>query len=232
MTEVIGADDRAAARQRGAEALRSGGLVVAPSDTVYAVLADAFVMEATERLFQARGADRSAPLPVLVRSPRQLAGLVSEVGEPAERLMAAFWPGPLTLVFAAGAGLAWDLGETRGTVAVRMPAEELLHELVAEIGPLACTAASRVGEPPARTIAEARAALGDEVVLYIDGGQRAGVVSTIVDVSRGGAEVLRAGALSADDVFAAVTGTVGWGRPTGRSAPEPADEEAAGPGGD
>ena len=221
MTETIAAGDAGPARQRGAEVLRGGGLVVAPTDTCYGVLADAFQMDATQRLLDARGATRRRPLPVFVRNPRQLSGLVQHQSEQAERLMAAFWPGGLTLIFAVNPGLAWDLGDMHGTVAVRMPDEPLLHELIAETGPLAGTAASTVGAPSPRTVEQARELLGERVELYIDGGERPGTRSTIVDVSRGGAEVLRAGVVTADEVFAAATGALDWGNPT-----EPAEGDA------
>jgi L-threonylcarbamoyladenylate synthase len=202
-------------REEALAVLRAGGLVVAPTDTVYGVLADAFAPDATQRALLARGGDRSAPLTVLIRNPRQIIGLTEDrTSEAAERLIAAFWPGPLTLVFRAGEALGWDLGDTHGTVALRMPADELLHELIAEIGPLACTGANRRGEPAATTVAAARQALGDAVGLYLDGGVREGQRSTVVDVSRGGAEVLRIGAVSADEVVAVATGAVGWGNPT------------------
>ena len=213
VTEIIPADDTALVRQRAAAQLTEGELIVAPTDTAYAVFADAFQMDATQRLLDARSQPRSRPLPVIVRSPRQLAGLVKEQTEQAERLVAAFWPGPLTLIFRANEGLAWDLGDMHGAVAVRMPDEPMLYELVAEVGPLAFTAASTMGAPAPTTVEGARDLLGDRVALYIDGGPRPGGRSTIVDVSRGGAEVLRAGAVSSDEVFAAATGAIDWGNP-------------------
>lgn len=215
MSETIPGDDPEQARERGGAELAAGGLVVAPTDTVYALLADAFQMDATQRLLAARNAPRNHPLPVVVRNPRQLAGLVKKPSEQAERLMAAFWPGSLTLVFRANDSLAWDLGDADGTVAVRMPDEPLLYELVAEVGPLACTAAAVVGEPAPTSVEAARGSLGGAVGVYIDAGARPGGRSTIVDVSRGGAEVLRVGGVSADQVFAAATGALDWGDPTG-----------------
>jgi L-threonylcarbamoyladenylate synthase len=215
VAEVLSLDEMPAARDRAAQVLRAGELVVAPTDTVYGVLADAFAPDATQRLFAARRGARSSPLTVLIRNPRQVVGLTDGLGEQAERLMASFWPGPLTLVCTAARSLGWDLGDTRGTVALRMPAEELLHELIAEVGPLASSGACRAGQPPATTVDGAVAALGDTVSLFLDGGPRPGGTSTVVDVSRGGAEVLRVGAISANAVVDAATGAVGWGGPTG-----------------
>jgi L-threonylcarbamoyladenylate synthase len=237
VTETIAADDLEHVRARAGAVLAEGGLVVGPTDTAYGVFADAFQMDATQRVFAVRNADPSRPLPVIVRNPRQLAGLVKTQSEQAERLMAAFWPGALTLVFPANEVLAWDLGVARNTVAIRMPDEPLLLELIAEVGPLACTAATTVGAPPPRTVEEARAALADGVDLYVDGGERPGTRSTIVDVSRGGAEVLRVGTVSADDVFAASTGALDWGNPTGeddaaRQVPATSEPEAEPDGGE
>lgn len=221
MSEILLADDLATARQRGAEVLREGLLLVAPTDTVYGLYADAFSMQATALLLETRNVARDHPPVVFVRSPRQLAGLVSHTSEQAERLMAAFWPGPLTIIFRANEGLAWDLGDTLGTVAVRMPAEELVYELVAEVGPLACTAACVSGGQLPCTASEAHEQLEGHVPLYLDGGPRPGGVSTVVDCSRGGAEVLRVGLVSADDVFKVATGAVTWGRPD----EEPSEDE-------
>lgn len=226
MPEILSVHDQPVACERGAEALREGLLLVAPTDTVYGLFADAFSMEATQRLMAARGVGRDRPPAVFVRSPRQLAGLVQHTSEQAERLMAAFWPGPLTIILRANTELAWDLGDTQSTVAVRMPAEDLVHELVAEVGPLACSAACRTGGAPPRTAAAAQEDLGDAAGLYVDGGERPGGVSTIVDCSRGGAEVVRAGLVSADEVLRVVTGAIQWGVPSGDEQPPDQTEEA------
>jgi L-threonylcarbamoyladenylate synthase len=215
---TIDDEDLDGAKQRAGEVLEAGSLVVAPTDTVYGVLANAFLPEATQRVFEARGASREAPLPVLVHNPRQLPALAREVPETAERLMASYWPGPLTLLFQATGTLAWDLGEDAGMVAVRMPAEPVVLQIVSAVGPLACTSAGAAGAPAPTTLEQARSELGDYVDLYLDGGPRTGRPSTIVDVSSGGAEVLRVGAISADDVFQVARGQVGWGEVPGRLA--------------
>lgn len=214
MAEVLPVADPASIESCTA-LLRDGGAVVVPTDTVYGIVVDAFATEATQGLFALRGASRENPLTVAIRNPRQLMGLTSGPGEQAERLVAAFWPGPLTLVFPAGEALTWDLGETDGTVAIRLPDDAFLHEVIAEVGPLALTSANTVGTLPPSTVREARALLGDRVAGYVDGGTRRNRPSTIVDVSRGGAEVLRRGAISADEIFDVATGVVDWGAPSG-----------------
>jgi L-threonylcarbamoyladenylate synthase len=199
----------AAVAEQAAGVLASGGLVVVPTDTVYAVVVDPFQPGAAERVFEARGGTRADPLPVLVGTTLQLSALAREVSPQAQRLIDAFWPGPLTLIFPASEALSWDLGDTGGTVAIRQPAEEALRQVIAASGPLACTAAGRAGGPAPTTVGEARVALGDAVELYVDGGVRDGRPSTIVDVSRGGVEVRRRGAISADDVIDVATGDDG-----------------------
>ena len=162
------AADREAALDAAAEALRAGRAVVLPTDTVYAVAADAFNPIGTRRIFGAKRRSRRFPLPVLVRTPKQLLGLCAEVPRAADRLMAAYWPGPLTLVLAADPGLEWDLGDARGTVAVRMPLDDLVLDLVREVGPLAATSANLAGQPPASTAEGAQQQLADQVAVYLD----------------------------------------------------------------
>lgn len=203
------------------DVVHDGDLAVVPTDTVYAVVANAFDPDATGKLYRAKQRQRREPLAVIIRTPRQVSGLVSAISEAADRLMASYWPGPLTLVFLATEGLSWQLGETRGTVAMRMPTDELLLDVASEIGPLACTAANRRGDPPPTTCDQARAQLGEEVALYVDGGERTGPWSTVVDVTGEDAVVLREGALPGADIEAVATGAVGWGErpPSGAGGP-------------
>ncbi len=210
MTEVIAVEDEAA-RGRAIDALRGGRLVVLPTDSVYALAADAFSKVATQRLFGAKRRGRATPLTVIVRSPRQTTGLVEAINESAERLMAAYWPGPLTLVFRSVEGLNWDIGESKGTVSLRMPSDDLLLDLVADVGPLAVTSANRRGEPVPANAADARKQLGLSAALYLDGGERTGPSSTVVDVTGEGADVLREGAIPADAIAKVAAGETGWG---------------------
>lgn len=211
MSTVRSLDDRAAVRDEIIAALRAPELVVVPTDTVYGLVADAFDTRATMALRDAKELAPTAPLTVLIRSPRQVTGLVSEIPEAADRLMASYWPGPLTLVLPATDGLTWDVG-TRTVVALRMPTDELLLEVIADVGPLVCSAASRPADEPPHTVAAAQAALGDRVALYVDGGVRDQAWSTIVDLTRDHATVLREGAVAGDDVELVAAGRVGWGQ--------------------
>lgn len=220
MSDTVSLDEYDTAYDRAMEVLRAGGLVVLPTDTVYGVVADAFNPQATSKLRSAKRRGRQHPVPVIIRSPRQVTGMVADVPEAADRLMAAYWPGPLTLVFAVADGLTWDLGNTRGTVALRMPVDDLAMALVAEIGPLACTGANRHGQPVGATVGEAREQLGSAAALYVDGGPRTARPSTIVDVTGAETTVLRAGAIPPGHVLEVASGALGWGQQPAVSSAE------------
>jgi tRNA threonylcarbamoyl adenosine modification protein (Sua5/YciO/YrdC/YwlC family) len=163
-------------------AISRGDLVVMPTDTVYGIAADAFQPDAVQRLLDAKGRGRAAPPPVLVPTRATLDALAETVPVAIEILAEAFWPGALTFVLPARASLAWDLGETNGTVALRMPDERIALELLAETGPLAVSSANRTGEDPATNAEDAVEQLGDSVAVYLDGGPTPGPVpSTIID---------------------------------------------------
>jgi L-threonylcarbamoyladenylate synthase len=174
------------------EALRRGELVVAPTDTVYGVLCRADDPAALGRLRTARQARTADGCTVLTHKPRRLSA-VADVPEAAERLMAAFWPGPLTLLLAATAAGDLEPAVTDGVLAVRMPADPVLLRLLDANGPLACSAASPAGHPPPHT-AEAAAALPG-VSLILDEGVRKRRPSTVVDCTGGRLEVRREGAI-------------------------------------
>lgn len=196
-----------AAARSARQALGRGQLVVLPTDTVYGVAADAFAPEAVQRLLDAKGRGRQSPPPVLIPNTATLDALAAEVVDPVRALADAFWPGPLTIVLTAQPSLSWDLGETGGTVALRIPDLPLTLELLQETGPLAVSSANSTGEPAARAITEAQDMLGDAVAVYLDAGPVAGdgTASTIVDVTgvtnEGGIlRILRAGGVSRESI--------------------------------
>lgn len=208
MSEIIDATaDRDDVVQQAARALQGGEIVVVPTDTVYGVAADAFQSHATARIFELKRRPRTFPLPVLIRSPKQLLGLCTVVPEEADALMAAYWPGPLTIVVAADPNLMWDLGDSQGTVSVRMPLDDVTLDIIRAVGPLAVTSANLAGQPAASTAREAQRQLGDGVAVYVDDGPRRGAdPSTIVDLTRHEPHVLRQGALDPDEVLAVARG--------------------------
>jgi len=190
---------RAAAIEAAAQAIAAGQLVVLPTDTVYGVGADAFNASAVTSLLTAKGRGRDMPVPVLVGSWTTIQGLVTHVDDRTWQLVEAFWPGGLTLIVEHAPSLDWDLGDARGTVALRMPLHPVAIELLETTGPLAVSSANVSGRPPASTAAEAQEQLGDAVAVYLDGGRSGiGVASTIIDVTGEVPKVLRAGAVSTD----------------------------------
>ncbi|GAA1563991.1 MULTISPECIES: L-threonylcarbamoyladenylate synthase [Streptomyces] len=192
------ATDRRTGLREAASAVRRGELVVLPTDTLYGIGADAFSAEAVGDLLTAKGRGRGMPTPVLIGSPNTLHGLVTDFSEQAWELVDAFWPGALTLVAKHQPSLAWDLGETRGTVAVRMPLHPVAIELLTEVGPMAVSSANLSGHPAPEDCDAARRMLGDSVSVYLDGGPTPGIQpSSIVDVTGKVPVLLREGALSA-----------------------------------
>lgn len=195
------ATDRKTGLREAAAAVRRGELVVLPTDTVYGIGADAFSREAVGSLLQAKGRGRGMPSPVLVGSPNTLHGLVTDFSEQAWELVDAFWPGALTLVAKHQPSLTWDLGETRGTVAVRMPLHPVAIELLTEFGPMAVSSANLTGHPAPQSCDAAQEMLGDSVSVYLDGGHTpADVPSSIVDVTGPVPVLLRAGAVGAEQL--------------------------------
>ncbi|MFJ7153539.1 L-threonylcarbamoyladenylate synthase [Streptomyces sp. NPDC101118] len=195
------ATDRKTGLREAASAVRRGELVVLPTDTLYGIGADAFSSEAVADLLRAKGRGRNMPTPVLIGSPNTLHGLVTDFSEQAWELVDAFWPGALTLVARHQPSLQWDLGETGGTVAVRMPLHPVAIELLTEVGPMAVSSANLSGHPAPEDCDAAREMLGDSVSVYLDGGPTPGIEpSSIVDVTGKVPVLLREGALTAQQL--------------------------------
>ncbi|MFF4322606.1 L-threonylcarbamoyladenylate synthase [Streptomyces sp. NPDC001568] len=195
------ATDRKTGLREAASAVRRGELVVLPTDTLYGIGADAFSAEAVGDLLAAKGRGRNMPTPVLIGSPNTLHGLVTDFSEQAWELVDAFWPGGLTLVAKHQPSLAWDLGETHGTVAVRMPLHPVAIELLTEVGPMAVSSANLSGHPAPEDCDAAREMLGDSVSVYLDGGPTPNTLpSSIVDVTGKVPVLLREGALTAEQL--------------------------------
>lgn len=193
--------------------------VVIPTDTVYGIAADAFSPQAVATLLAAKGRGRNMPPPVLMPRARTMDGLATEVPDAARRLAEAFWPGALTLILTAQPSLTWDLGDAKGTVALRVPNDAVALELLAMTGPLAVSSANRTGSAAAGTAIDAQQQLADSVAVYLDDGARpagdadgadgaggAAVAepSTIVDATSLPLRVVRKGALSLKDLRAVV----------------------------
>ncbi|WP_309129605.1 L-threonylcarbamoyladenylate synthase [Microbacterium sp.] len=248
MSTVFDCRDEAqilAGMRHARQAIARGELVVLPTDTVYGLAADAFSPAAVQRLLDAKGRSREMPPPVLVAGQDMLAALVESIPEPVQRLVDAFWPGGLTIVLPAQPSLTWDLGETQGTVAVRMPDRRIALELIAETGPLAVSSANLTGYAAAVIASDAERMLGDSVAVYLEEGYSdTGVPSTIVDATslvavdgeeRAAIRVLREGAVSREQLEEVLGDLLEPAEnPDDAAAPAEADQadEAAGDGED
>ena len=215
-------EEREAALDAASQAVRRGRLIVLPTDTVYGVGADAFDAEAVSRLLAAKGRGREMPPPVLVGTKGTLDALATRVPSYVAPLVQEFWPGALTVVCHQQPSLQWDLGETRGTVAIRMPDHDLARALLDRTGPLAVSSANITGNPAALDADEADAMLGAAVDVVIDDGAApGGVASTIIDATGERPRLLRAGAIDVADLDA-VLADLGITVDTGEEA-EPED---------
>lgn len=218
--------------------------VVMPTDTVYGIAADAFSAQAVATLLAAKGRGRSMPPPVLIPRLQTMDGLATEIPAAGRALAEKFWPGPLTLILHAQPSLTWDLGETKGTVALRIPDDELAQALLTITGPLAVSSANRTGHAAAQTAAEAREQLAESVEVYLEEGFRpvagggpggaAGLPSTIVDCTGERLRVVRQGALSLEAIRDVAPDVLGLDEepeaeasPEAAGAPEAAAPEAA-----
>lgn len=196
-------EERAEAISAATRSLTRGRLVVLPTDTVYGIAADAFDPDAVARLLEAKGRGREMPPPVLVSAATTVDALAVDLPDYARALIERFWPGPLTIVAHQQSSLRWDIGETRGTVALRMPDHALTREILERTGPLAVSSANTTGEPAATTAQDAERMLGDRVAAIVDDGPTPGpTASTIVDVTTATPRILRHGLISVDDVDA------------------------------
>ncbi len=196
-------EEREAAIAAATLAVQRGDLVVIPTDTVYGLGADAFDAEAVKALLAAKGRGREMPPPVLVSATTTVDALATELPGYARALIEKFWPGPLTLVCRQQASLQWDLGDTRGTVAIRMPDHDLALGILERTGPLAVSSANKTGRPAATDADQALEMLGDDVAVVVDHGTSpGGEASTIIDVTGSQGRVLRRGALGLDELNA------------------------------
>lgn len=206
-------DERTEGIAHARRAILEKKCVVLPTDTVYGIAADAFSPQAVTMLLVSKGRGRNMPPPVLIPRLNALDGLATDVYPDARELAEAFWPGGLTLIFHAQPSLDWDLGETKGTVALRIPDDEVAIDLLTVTGPLAVSSANRTGQAPAQTAFEARSQLAESVEVYLEGGFRPvegtdARPSTIVDATSLPLRVVREGAISLERLREVVPGVL------------------------
>ena len=184
------------------QAIEHGQCIVMPTDTVYGIGADAFSPEAVQRLLDAKVRGRDMPPPVLIADSSLIRVLAVDVPQAAKDLVDRHWPGPLTVICRAQPSLRLDLGETDGTIALRVPDHDLAREILRQTGPMAVSSANISGLPASLTCDEAVSQLGESVSVYLDGGRLGNgnaLASTIVDFTQSDfGAVLRHGALSVE----------------------------------
>ncbi|MGO4143624.1 L-threonylcarbamoyladenylate synthase [Paenarthrobacter sp. YAF11_1] len=225
-------DQRAEGLQHAQRAISEKKCIVLPTDTVYGIAADAFSPLAVTMLLASKGRSRQMPPPVLIPRINALDGLATDVPADARALAQAFWPGGLTLILHAQPSLDWDLGETKGTVALRMPDDQIALELLGLTGPLAVSSANRTGQEAAQTASEARMQLAESVDVYLEGGFRpvegtAALPSTIVDATATPFRVVRQGAISLESLRAIVPTLLGFGESVFADVQQPAEATAS-----
>jgi L-threonylcarbamoyladenylate synthase len=188
-------------------ALRAGEIVVYPTETFYGIAADAFAPAALERIFEIKGRDTAKTIALIAHDSAAAFAIAREVPEIARRLANAFWPGPLTIVMPARSGIPEALIGTDGGVGIRVSSHPIARALAYGLGrPITATSANRSGETPARTIGEARVALGEKVKVFLEGGTLTGdAPSTVIRCGRDGWRLLRAGAIGVDEIEAALS---------------------------
>ncbi len=188
-------------------ALQRAQPIVLPTDTVYGVAVLASTGGAAQILSRLKARSSEQSLAVLVASAEQARSLIDQPSSAARSLMAAFWPGPVTLVLRRRPDLGgFDLGGDGSTIGVRCPDHVFVRELALRLGPLVATSANRHGQPTPVTAAEAASALAGPVGAVVDGGVLGGVPSTVVDCTSDPPRVLREGGIAAAQIFAVLEG--------------------------
>ncbi len=176
--------------------LAAGGILAVPTDTYYALAAHPFKEEALTRLFALKQRPGGKPILLLVATPEMVSQVAREVPEVGRRLMARFWPGPLTIILPARPKLPQLVTGGTGTVGVRQPRHAITCDLVAALGwPVTGTSANRAGQPALTRATEVEEQFGEEVDLILDAGPcPGGQPSTVVDVSCTPPRLVRPGA--------------------------------------
>ena len=190
--------------QEAGKWIRHGGLVAVPTDTLYGLAADPFSAAAVARVFQVKGRAAERALPLIAADAAQVDLHLGRLSPAGQRLAGRFWPGPLTLLLTAAPALAADVSGGTGKVGVRVPADPVARAICAEAGlPITATSANLSGAPATADPDQVELTLGDRIDLLIDTGTTpGGPPSTIVDVTTGEPVLVRAGAISWDDIQA------------------------------
>lgn len=201
MSQILNVDANAStleienAVQAAVKAVQSGGLVVIPTDTSYAVICDAFNSAAITKLRMAKKQNSDIPMPIAAGSIETIRG-VANFSTMANDLASAFWPGPLTLLTIAQDSLSWNIGQPGSALAVRVPNHELAQRVLAGIGPSVMTGSQSFGQDAVQNLEQAQSALSDLVEIYLDGGALIPRISTVIDATTDQIRLIRKGELT------------------------------------
>jgi len=190
------------------QVLAGGGVVACPTETFYGLAADALNRSAVEKVYLIKGRDFSSPLPLIIGEERKLPLLVAEIPFPARRLMAAFWPGALTLVFKASAAVPPAVTADTGKVGIRVSSHPIVSLLARSFGrPLTATSANASGSPAGICADQVLRSLGQRIDILLDGGKTpGGLGSTVVDMTTSPPVIIRQGAVPTAAILAVLNG--------------------------
>jgi len=191
---------------RAIASLKTGNVIVFPTETVYGLGADALNSAAVEKVFQLKGRNPDNPIPVIVADRTMLRGLIDQIPPTAEKLIDRFWPGPLTLVLQARPDTPKQLLNGRGGVGVRISSEPIASQLSRELrGPLTATSANPSGKPAATSIEQAQHYFSGAIEIFLDGGKRtAKMGSSVVEVIENRVKMIREGEISVSEITATI----------------------------
>jgi L-threonylcarbamoyladenylate synthase len=191
---------------RAIASLKSGNVIVFPTETVYGLGADALNPAAVEKVFQLKGRNPNSPIPVIVADQAMLQGVVEKIPPVARTLMEQFWPGPLTLVLPAAPGMPKQLLNRTGGVGVRISSQLIATELAQSFGrPLTATSANPSGQQAASTIEQAQNYFASDIEIFLDGGKLPSKTgSSVVEVIDDRIKIIRAGEISLGQLAATI----------------------------
>ena len=209
VVRVSGTEPDPAVVALAASLLTAGSLLIYPTDTLYALGGRVLDAAAGAAVRRAKGREEGKPLPLVAADLEQVRSLSAAWPEAADRLAARFWPGPVTLVIPAASAVPADVTAGSGTIAVRVPDLELTRALCRRTGPLVSTSANRAGGSPPVTCADALEAVGVAAALALDAGHGRAGASTIVDLTSTPPRLLRAGAVSWEEIEGVLRSSAG-----------------------
>ncbi len=186
--------------------IRAGGVVIFPTQYLYGLGADALNVQAVDRIFEIKTRSHRKPILVLIEKQDDLSGLVRQIPFAAESIMNAFWPGAVTIVFEAKDTLPPNLTAGTHKIGVRMPRHPIASALAEAVGgPVTATSANKTGDSGCSTVSDIAGDITDRVDLILDAGTlKGGIGSTVVDVTVDPPEIIREGAICAEDILAAL----------------------------